>query len=778
MKNLIRVIAVLLVSAMLIACLPMAAAAYGADDQRLSITHINGGASNEGAGVIISGSVYSTLGSVASFSWWKALIFDWNEDAGCYKITGVYDNANSSDKSNVAIPSTGFAYCVCKGNNYPELYQSSGNAAFKDKPNYINDPTKNSHDYISKTKTPVGSTAYLYGTDLANGVISTSGGNWYEEGFVSSSYIKIGDPIEGETPYTPGSTPLLQYVITPTSINTVSYAAGSSAIFSGAAHEYTPFSSGKYQWWTALVFDWDAEAECYVLLSKSLTTSNEAIKQPFIPENGFSLVDCGANTSAISNLVIGAQCWLYDINLGSGTFGANPRIIANVPEDGAAYNPNLSGTRLDTPVVDADEKGYINMSEGNATIYWNAVENASGYVIALSSATIDPDGELVVLPKVITGTSYTLPAEYVAAGNSYTFWIYAVGDGCISSLAAKYAVKCVSDAAYNTSLSDKTIVAFGDSLTARTGYVQMLYSYLGTDVINAGVGGNTTNNAVGRIKDDVLSYEPDITIVCFGMNDQAGLLSTGKPNVSLETYRANLINIVTQLQEIGSDVVLVTPNPVCTATGYYTGGGYGLDYGYGFMDDFCNAMREIAIEYNCGLVDINRECDFEDLTEFLIYGDGIHQTAYGHKRFAELISDYLYAAYDGLDASTVTVNCNDSEGNLLYTYSHTGKEGAHVTLATPEIEGYTTAAPDIETTFDGNTYTFVYLEGNVIVGDVNGDGDVTATDYLMLKRAILGTYSIADEHKSSADINGDGETTATDYFMLKRAILGTYTIGG
>ncbi|MBQ3154880.1 MAG: hypothetical protein IJB88_06560 [Clostridia bacterium] len=61
-------------------------------------------------------------------------------------------------------------------------------------------------------------------------------------------------------------------------------------------------------------------------------------------------------------------------------------------------------------------------------------------------------------------------------------------------------------------------------------------------------------------------------------------------------------------------------------------------------------------------------------------------------------------------------------------------------------------------------------------GDLNADGVADAQDYMMLKRAILGTYTLTPAQKNASDFNGDSETTALDYMMLKRCILGTYSI--
>ncbi len=282
----------------------------------------------------------------------------------------------------------------------------------------------------------------------------------------------------------------------------------------------------------------------------------------------------------------------------------------------------------------------------------------------------------------------------------------------------------VSVSAVSNALKGKTIVALGDSMTrfgttssggtSSTGektypYYMGTNEYLGVPVINAGVGGDTTNHAMARFKTDVLDKNPDVVIICLGMNDQAMVISSEQPNIPLETYRSNLDYFAKQLKAIGSDVVFVTPSPVNSNTGYYVPGGYGLDYSSDFMLDFCNAMREVAIDNECTLVDINYECAFEDMNKFAQVGDGIHHSDYGRKQYAKYISEHLEAVYDGTSKATMTVKCVDEKGNTLKTVTHVGKAGAHITLASPMIEGYKTDDADIKTTFvNGNTFTFTY----------------------------------------------------------------------
>ena len=278
--------------------------------------------------------------------------------------------------------------------------------------------------------------------------------------------------------------------------------------------------------------------------------------------------------------------------------------------------------------------------------------------------------------------------------------------------------------AASTALQGKTIIALGDSMTrfgttasgttSSTGektypYYLSTSDYLGVDVINAGVGGDTTNHVMARFKADVLDKNPDVVIICIGMNDQATVISNGNPNVALDTYKSNLNYFVQELKAIGSDVILVTPSPVNTNSGYYVSGAYGLDYGGVHMASFCNAIREIAIENECTIVDINYECDFEDMNTFAQYGDGIHHSDYGRKQYASYISKHMLAVYDNQNKATMTVKCVDENGDLLKTVTHIGAAGAHITLASPEIAGYSAKEADIETTFvNGAEFTFTY----------------------------------------------------------------------
>ena len=63
-----------------------------------------------------------------------------------------------------------------------------------------------------------------------------------------------------------------------------------------------------------------------------------------------------------------------------------------------------------------------------------------------------------------------------------------------------------------------------------------------------------------------------------------------------------------------------------------------------------------------------------------------------------------------------------------------------------------------------------------LLGDVNSDGKINEYDYILVARAILGTYTLSDEQKVLSDINKDGVINEYDYILIARHHFGTYVI--
>ena len=75
---------------------------------------------------------------------------------------------------------------------------------------------------------------------------------------------------------------------------------------------------------------------------------------------------------------------------------------------------------------------------------------------------------------------------------------------------------------------------------------------LAIEYVNAGISGNSTVDALKRIEQDVIAQNPDVAVVCFGLNDVAGM--------SLDEYVSNMEQIFRTLKDHGIQVIHMTPN--------------------------------------------------------------------------------------------------------------------------------------------------------------------------------------------------------------------------
>ena len=101
----------------------------------------------------------------------------------------------------------------------------------------------------------------------------------------------------------------------------------------------------------------------------------------------------------------------------------------------------------------------------------------------------------------------------------------------------------------------ENIICFGDSLTSGFGarpamdYPNQLAKLISRPVINAGVVGDTTADALTRLDKDVLSKSPRIVLIMLGGND----LMQG---VKREVFSKNLRTIIESIQERGALVIV------------------------------------------------------------------------------------------------------------------------------------------------------------------------------------------------------------------------------
>ncbi len=63
-----------------------------------------------------------------------------------------------------------------------------------------------------------------------------------------------------------------------------------------------------------------------------------------------------------------------------------------------------------------------------------------------------------------------------------------------------------------------------------------------------------------------------------------------------------------------------------------------------------------------------------------------------------------------------------------------------------------------------------------MIGDLNGDGLVKSSDYMLIKKYIMESSKLKVSQKEAADVDKDGNIRATDYMKIKNYIMGKTTI--
>ena len=145
--------------------------------------------------------------------------------------------------------------------------------------------------------------------------------------------------------------------------------------------------------------------------------------------------------------------------------------------------------------------------------------------------------------------------------------------------------------------AEATIVCFGDSITAgyavRRGFPSFLLESLRQrfpdskiEMINSGISGDTSQDGLSRLDWAVLSYEPDLVTINFGINDCV-------LGLSLEEYEMNLVEMVRRIRAgPDSEILLLSSQPLESPP-----------YDQRVLD-YYQTVERVAKEMNVGFVDV------------------------------------------------------------------------------------------------------------------------------------------------------------------------------
>ena len=78
---------------------------------------------------------------------------------------------------------------------------------------------------------------------------------------------------------------------------------------------------------------------------------------------------------------------------------------------------------------------------------------------------------------------------------------------------------------------------------------------------------------------------------------------------------------------------------------------------------------------------------------------------------------------------------------------------------------------------EDSLFFFVENNSNPVLGDVNGDGEVSADDLTLLSRYVAGIEPVPEDDavRAICDVTGNGEVDANDLTLLSRYVAGIIT---
>ena len=205
------------------------------------------------------------------------------------------------------------------------------------------------------------------------------------------------------------------------------------------------------------------------------------------------------------------------------------------------------------------------------------------------------------------------------------------------------------------------IIMFGDSTTAPRGAVKVYATRVeialqsigsSLSVSNSGVPSNTTVQARKRLQEEVLRHKPRIVVMQFGINDSAVDVwkkpPMTEPRVSLSAFIDNYRAMITESQQQGAKVIVMTTNPLRWTSKLrelYGKPPYHADAEDGFeslnLRRYNAALRKIATELKVPLVDVHTAypafAEKHKTTIDAMLTDGMHPGDLGHQLVAELL---------------------------------------------------------------------------------------------------------------------------------------------
>ncbi|MBQ1183730.1 MAG: SGNH/GDSL hydrolase family protein [Clostridia bacterium] len=208
------------------------------------------------------------------------------------------------------------------------------------------------------------------------------------------------------------------------------------------------------------------------------------------------------------------------------------------------------------------------------------------------------------------------------------------------------------------------IVIFGDSVShgAVNGYIdyENVYwnllkrklnkfrDYVPVNMINLSIGGTTAKESLPRFERHALIHEPDLVIICFGLNDVNG---------NLENYINSLESMFQRCIDSNVDVIFMTPNMLNTYVAddapeqYRNYAAKTADFqNNGKMDEFMSSAVALAEKMDVKVCDCYlkwKELSKTEDTTLLLANRINHPVSEMHNLFADSLYEIIMSDIEG-----------------------------------------------------------------------------------------------------------------------------------
>jgi lysophospholipase L1-like esterase len=155
------------------------------------------------------------------------------------------------------------------------------------------------------------------------------------------------------------------------------------------------------------------------------------------------------------------------------------------------------------------------------------------------------------------------------------------------------------------------------------------------EVVNVGIGGERTDQAVKRLDRDVLDRKPQFVAIMYGTNDSYVDKGANDSRLSIDEFRKHLTDIVARLKQAGVRPIVMTE----PRWGKVARNGLGENPNVR-LAKFMDVTRDVARQQEAPLVDhfarwTAREAEGANIAEWTT--DQCHPNPAGHKVIADLI---------------------------------------------------------------------------------------------------------------------------------------------